>query len=144
MVADLGNRFLTAKQRKLKAGEITAGAFHEYKARTDRLVAAFGKNRLVDDLAADDFEGLRDEMAERWGPVRLGNEVQKVRTVFQYGFEAGLIEKPFRYGPEFKKPSASVLRRRRAKNGIRVTIQAMRKVQADNGRELGWRWGGRV
>ncbi len=35
---------------------------------------------------ADDFETLRAAMADRWGPVRLGNEVQKVRTVFKYGY----------------------------------------------------------
>jgi len=56
-------------------------------------------------------------MAKRWGPVRLGNEIQKVRTVFKYGYEAGLIDKPVRYGPQFKKPSASVLRRHKAKSG---------------------------
>ena len=119
-VADLCNRFLTAKQHQREAGEITARTFDEYKATTDRLVSTFGKARLVDDLAGDDFEALRDAMAKQWGPVRLGNEIQKVRTVFKYGFEAGLIEKPIRYGPQFKKPSASVLRRHRAKNGERM------------------------
>ena len=84
------------------------------------LIAAFGEDRRVDDLAADDFELLRDTMAKRWGPVRLGNEVQKVRTIFKYGYESGLIDKPIRYGPQFKKPSASVLRRHRAKNGERM------------------------
>ncbi|MBI1913228.1 MAG: integrase [Planctomycetes bacterium] len=119
-VADLCNRFLTAKQRQREAGEISVRMFDEYKATTDRLVSTLGKTRLVDDLAADDFEALRDAMAKQWGPVRLGNEIQKVRTVFKYGFEAGLIETPVRYGPQFKKPSASVLRRHRAKSGERM------------------------
>src|SRR6185369_8394816 len=52
--------------------------------------------------------------------VRLANEIQKVRTVFKYGFEAGLIDQPVRYGPTFKKPSASVMRRHRAKTGERM------------------------
>ena len=33
-----------------------ARMFAEFKGTTDRLVAPFGKMRLVDDLAADDFE----------------------------------------------------------------------------------------
>ena len=49
----------------------------------------FGKDRPVDDLAADDFEELRADIAKTWGPVRLGNEVQRVRTLFKYGYEAG-------------------------------------------------------
>ena len=119
-VADLCNRFLTAKQRKCDAGEITPRTFDEYKQTTDRLVAAFGKDRLVLDLAADDFERLRHDMSQKWGPVRLGNAIQQCRTVFKYGFEAGLIDKPVRFGPEFKKPSAGVLRRHRAANGERM------------------------
>ncbi len=119
-VADLCNHFLTAKQRQLEAGELGSRMFAEYKGTTDRLVSTFGKTRLVDDLAANDFEALRADHAKQWGPVRLGNEIQKVRTVFKYGFEAGLIEKPVRYGPQFKKPSRHVLRKHRAASGQRM------------------------
>ena len=119
-VADLCNHFLTAKLRKREAGEITVRTFDEYKATSTRLVTTFGRERLIVDLAADDFAKLRKEMVEQWGPVRLGNEIQKVRTVFKYGFEAALIESPIRFGPEFKKPSASVLRRHRAARGERM------------------------
>jgi integrase len=116
-VADLCNRFLTAKLRKLEAGEMGAQAFEDYKLTTDLLVAAFGKTRLVDDLAADDFEELRATMAERWGPVRLGNTITRVKSVFKYGFDNGLIDKPVRYGSQFTKPDQAVLRRHRAKRG---------------------------
>jgi integrase len=119
-VADLCNRFLTAKLRQREAGEIGPRMFDEYKATTDRLVSTFGKTRLVDDLAADDFEALRDEMAKQYGPVHLGNEIQKIRTAFKYAFESGLIDRPVRYGPQFKKPSASVLRRHRATKGPKL------------------------
>ena len=104
-VKDLCNRFLTAKLQKVNSGEIAARTFAEYRQTTDRLVATFGKERLVDDLASDDFERLRANIAKVWGPVRLGNEVQRVRTLFKYGFESGLIDKPMRFGSEFKKPS---------------------------------------
>lgn len=117
VVMDLCNRFLTAKDHALAAGEINARTRAEYKATTDRLVSRFGKNRLMDDLAAEDFEALRADIAKTWGPVRLGNEVQKVRTVFKYGYDAGLIDKPMRFGPGFKKPSTSVLRKHRAAGG---------------------------
>ena len=119
-VMDLCNRFLTAKSRKLEAGELTVGAVREYKLTTDRLMTTFGKNRQVDNLAAGDFEGLRAELAKAFGPVRLGNEIQKVRTVFKFGFESGLMERPVRSGPDFKKPAASVIRKHRAANGEKM------------------------
>src|SRR4051794_34917311 len=91
-VSDLCNRFLSAKQRKQHSGELSSRMFAEYKETTDLLVAAFGKDRCVDDLAADDFEALRDAMAERWGPVRLGNAITRVKSVFKYGIENALLE----------------------------------------------------
>jgi len=119
-LAELCNHFLTAKLRKKHAGEITAPTFQGHRATTDLLVGYFGKERLVDDLAADDFGALRAAMAERWGPVRLANEITRVKSVFRYGYESGLIANEVRYGPEFKPPSASVLRRHRAKNGEKM------------------------
>src|SRR5581483_9632412 len=76
-VKDLCNAFLTAKLRKRTAGELGSRMYEDYKQVTDLIVSAFGKDRLVDDLAAADFEKLRAEMAERWGPVRLGNAITR-------------------------------------------------------------------
>jgi integrase len=140
-VVGLCNAFLNAKQRQREAGEISARMFQptadpkkpkgEYPATTDRLVAAFGSTRLVADLAPNDFEALRAALAEQYGPVRLANEIQKVRTVFKYGYEADLIDKPVRFGPTFKKPSASVLRRHRAKQGAKLfTAEEIRLLLA--------------
>ncbi len=119
-IADLCNRFYTAKTQADRAGEITARTLAEYTSTTDRLVSSFGKTRLVDDLATDDFESLRADLAEQYGPVRLGNEIQRVRTVFKYGYEAGLIDKPVRFGPEFRKPSKHVMRKHRASGGHKL------------------------
>jgi integrase len=116
-VAGLCNAFLTAKTRKVSSGELSSRSLMEYREITDKLVAIFGKDRLVDDLAADDFEALRADLAERWGPVRLGNGITRVKSVFKYGLDNGLIEKPVRYGGEFRKPDKAVLRRHRAQNG---------------------------
>jgi integrase len=119
-VADLCNRFLTAKFRKRESGELGLRMFGEYRETTDFIIAAFGTTRLVDDLAADDFESLRATMAERWGPVRLSNAITRVKSVFKYALDNGLIEKPVRFGGEFRKPDKAVLRRHRATNGARM------------------------
>lgn len=119
-VADLCNQFLTAKLRKLDSGELGERMFAEYRTTTDRLVAEFGKNRRVADLGANDFESLRSGLAKQFGPVRVGNEVQKARTLFKYAFDAGLIDRPMRFGGEFKKPSKRTMRKHRAASGKRT------------------------
>jgi integrase len=119
-VRDLLNRFLTAKKMLVDAGELAARTFADYKVTCDHISAAFGLTRLVDDLASDDFEKLRARTAKSYGPVALGNEIQRVRSVFKYAFDAGLIDKPIRYGPLFKRPGRKVLRQARYARGARM------------------------
>lgn len=117
---DLANRFLTAKKQRVDSGELSPRSFGEYFLTCKRLLDEFGANRVVADLRSDDFERLRSQIAEIWGPVRLGNEVQRVRSVFKYGYDAGLIEQPVRFGPLFKRPSRKTLRMLRTSKGPRM------------------------
>jgi len=119
-VADLANQFLTHKKLLRDSGELAARTFQRYFHSCELLVTVFQKNRLVSDLASDDFQRLRSEMADRWGPVVLANEIQMVRSAFKYGYDAGLIDNPIRFGPGFRRPSAKVLRQSRASGGLRM------------------------
>ena len=128
-VRELVNRFLTAKQQFLDAAEITDRTFADYYATCKRLGEQFGLDRPIADLAYDDFDRLRATVAKKWGPVALGNEVQRVRSVFKFAFEAGLIEKPIRFGPHFKKSNSKKLREVRNEKGPRM-------LEADQIRKL--------
>lgn len=119
-VRELANRFLTTKRHLLDTSELTSRTFADYHAACARIIEAFGKNRLVTDLIVDDFEGLRKQLAKTRGPVALGNEIQRIRTVFKYAYDQGLISVPLRYGQSFQKPSAKVLRKERHKKGPRM------------------------
>jgi integrase len=59
-------------------------------------------------------------MAKKWGPHRLAKMIQCVRSVFKYGFEAGLIGNPVRFGPDFNRPSKKTIRLHRAKQGVKL------------------------
>lgn len=119
-VAALCNHFLTAKELQRDAGDITGYSFVEYFRNCEAVVSQFGKTRLVDDLAADDFQALRAKFAARYGVYKLSKEVQLTRTLFKYAYDAGLIDKPIRFGPTFKKPAARILRAHRQKGGQRM------------------------
>ena len=98
-LAELCNRFLTAKEQQRDAGDIRPTTFSDYYATCKHLVDTFGKRRLVEDLVATDFQNLRAKLAKRLGPHALSREVQQIRTLFKYGLESGLIERPVRFGP---------------------------------------------
>jgi integrase len=131
-VADLCNHFLTSKQRKRDSGELGLRMFTDYKEITDILVREFGKTRFVDDLAAEDFEALRAKMTKNWGPVRLGNAITRIKSVFKYGLDNGLLDKPVRFGSEFRKPDKAVLRRHKAQSGAKMleTDELRRLIEA--------------
>lgn len=116
-VEELCNRFVHSKKQRLESGELSARTFAEYHKTAINLAATFGKPRLVEDLRPEDFEKLRAKVAKRWGPVRLANEVGRVRSVFKFGFEDGLMDKPMRFGQGFTKPSKKTMRLHRASGG---------------------------
>ena len=107
---ELANQFLEDRERSCDNGEIRRTTFDEYLAVAKMLTAAFGADRPVDDLLAEDFRQLRANLAKRYGPHALSRKIQCVRTLFKFGYEAGLIDKPTRFGPSFKKPAARIMR----------------------------------
>jgi integrase len=119
-VADLCNYFLTSKRHLLDTGELAMSSWRDYYAVCERLTKELSKTRLVDDLRPVDFEKLRASLAKTWGPVRLGNEINRVRTVFNYGLRNGHIEKPVLFGDMFKRPNKKTLRKARAQKGPRM------------------------
>jgi integrase len=128
-VGKLLNLFLNSKRHLLDTCELSLRSFSDYKATCARIADAFGSTRLVVDLAADDFERLRIARAKTWGPVTLANEIQRTRAIFKYGYDAGLIDRPIRYGPGFKRPSKKTLRKARLAKGARMFEAAeLRKI----------------
>src|SRR5262249_7335320 len=116
----LANAFLNHKQALLDAGELSPRTWMNCKEVADLLVSHFGKQRSVADLGPDDFAGLRNKMSRRRGPGRVRDFVQRIRSVFKFGFEGGLMATPMRFGPGFARPSKKTIRLERARNGPRM------------------------
>jgi integrase len=123
-VQDLVNQFLTSKKHKLQTGELSYQSFAEYHAACARIVDAFGRGRAIADLRPVDFEQLKFRFPANWGPVRRGKVIQLIRSVFRYAAEQDLIDRPVKFGAEFKRPGKKVLRVHKAKlkerNGERM------------------------
>jgi integrase len=110
-------------------GELSPRTWAEYKTTADLLVNNFGKQRLVADLDPDDFAKLRKKMATNWGPHRLAKIMQYVRSVFKHGFDAGLTDRPIRFGPGFSRPTKKTIRLHRAGRGLKLfTAEEIRRL----------------
>jgi integrase len=120
MVKDVVNEFLNHKRDKRDAGELSPLTWLKYKQVTDLLIAHLGRARVVADLGPDDFAALRKKMSKRWGPLRVRDFIQHIRSVFKHALEAELIDRPIRFGPGFARPSKKTLRLERARKGPRM------------------------
>ena len=59
----------------------------------------------------------------------MSKTIQFIRCAFKYAYEAGLIDRPVRFGPGFNRPSKKVLRLHRAKQGVKLfTPEEVRKL----------------
>lgn len=123
-VRDLANHFMTAKQRRLESGDMGKRSFADYHAACRLLVDGFGRNGIVQHLSAADFGVFRASLAKTRGPVALGNQINRVRSVFKYAYDAGLIEHPVRFGPEFVRPAMRMVRMAKRERGPRLFEQA--------------------
>jgi integrase len=136
-VKQLCNGFLAHKRSLVDSGELTLRTWEDYQDASVETIAAFGKTRILADLDTDDFADLRKRMAKKWGSARLAKAVQCVRSLFKYGFDAGLLDTPVRFGPGFKRPSKRVMRLERAKAGPKVFTPAEVRAMAEGALVVG-------
>jgi integrase len=128
-VKELVNQFLAEKDAAVESGELSPRTKQDYKDATDLIVSNFGKGRLVADLGPDDFAALRKKLAKKWRPHRVGKTIQCVRSVFKYGFDSDLIDRPVRFGPGFDRPSKKTMRLHKAKRGAKLfTADELRRM----------------
>ncbi|HEV3437994.1 MAG TPA: tyrosine-type recombinase/integrase [Gemmata sp.] len=125
----LANAFLNAKTSLLNSDELSPRTWRDYYATCETLVEVFGKEQPVSMLNGADFERLRTKLATTRGAVALGNEIQRVRSIFGYAWDETLIDKPVRFGASFKKPSRKAIRKARNERGSRmVEAEDLRKL----------------
>ncbi len=110
-VKDVANAFLNAKQDAVNAGELAPRTWADYRSIMDLLVDVLGKRRLVSDLRPEDFAGLKRRLSERNGPHRMCTVIQVIRCAFKHAYESGLLDRPMRFGPAFKRTSSARTRR---------------------------------
>lgn len=116
-VKTLINRFLNAKRLQFESGELSRRSYADYVATATWFSSRIDKHRMANSLDPEDFERIRAKLAKTRAARSLGNEIGRIRAIFLYGYEAGLLERPMRFGPQFKKPSIRHVRADRQKLG---------------------------
>lgn len=102
------SRFMNSRLERVRAGELSTRSLADYHATATRIVKAFGRNRPVDDIGPTDFADYLSQIRKVWSSVPVGNEIQRVRSIFRYASE--VFDIVVRFGPEFRRPSKKTMR----------------------------------
>jgi integrase len=114
----LVNHFLKSKHNQVASKELKQGTYEDYRQDCQRVIDEFGAERRVSDLTPSDFEDFRAKLARRFGLETLKVIINRIRTLFKYGFDQDLLPVPVRYGQGFKPPSQKAQRLARAAKGV--------------------------
>jgi integrase len=136
-VKDVANAFLNAKREAMEAGELSPRTWADYRSIMDMMVEGMGKQRGVTTLDPQDLAALKYKLAKRNGPARICTVVQVIRCAFKHAYESGLLERPLRFGPVFKRTSKKTLRLHRARQGPKLfSAEAIRGMLGAAGTQL--------
>ena len=114
---ELANQFLTTKAMLRDNGELSPYTWKAYHDVCEELIETFGRDRFLTDILPADVETLRARWAKKWGAQRLAAEINRARTVFNFAYKNGLLDRPMRYGEGFRRPSKKVMRLAKAAKG---------------------------
>lgn len=115
-VLDTLNRVLHDKRSHVTSGELLERSWQDYKKSAKRVIDHFGRVRQVEDLRPEDFSAFRATIMKGKTLNSAGNEIGRIRSLFNHAIGMGLIEK-VQWGNQFKKPSAKSLRIERGAKG---------------------------
>jgi len=114
------NAFLTRVSERQKSGEISPRTFRDYFDVCKQLIECVGRDVDPEQLRPDDFAQFRSSIASRYAPTRLNKHVVVTKMVFKWAYESELIERPPRFGPDFRGASKRALRQQKLAVGKKL------------------------
>lgn len=124
-VAEVCNLFLSRQEERSQRGEITRQYFNDCVKACQRLVGQFGRYHRAASMQPADFAEYKAPFPQSWGVEMASGHIQKIRSVFRWAAEAGILPTMPVFGVDFRKPNATTKRRERQKR------QAMRGGRLD-------------
>lgn len=119
-VQQLAEAYVTSKKLLVDAGQLAGSTFKKQVAACKQIKRYFGGGRLVVDLGPSDFEGFRAEVQKGLAPNTLAITLVNIRSVFHYACDQDLIDKPVKFGQNFRGPSQKLLRQTRQAAGSKM------------------------
>ncbi|GMU24362.1 MAG: hypothetical protein AMXMBFR13_44360 [Phycisphaerae bacterium] len=112
VIGDLCSMFLSARRHKVEMGRLQERTWKELHGTCSIVVAAFGRNRLVDDLRPDDFRALMTEFRKGRTYESVHNQVRRAKSIFSWAVDEGKLPHPVAFGQDFHVSKEDRIRER--------------------------------
>jgi integrase len=116
-LADGLNLFLDSCMDKIKRGELGQRSYDDYKASAEKVLACLGRHQPINDLKPDHWRKLYLSISKGNSQVTIGNQVTRIKVMFNWLLKNRYLDREPHYGSEFTKPAKSAIRRARANSG---------------------------
>ena len=107
----LVNKYLAAKRADVDAGEYSSRTFQDTFFSCEKIVEFFGQRRLISDIRQEDFASYRSSLVKsKYAANTINLEIARCKALFNWAYETELIDRPLRFGPQFKTSKKSTRR----------------------------------
>lgn len=128
-IVDLADSFLDFKSGIVSTGELSNRTFVGYRRTCQNVVDILGKSKTVEAMRAEDFQKLRERLANGRGLVALKNQMIHARMMFRHATDAGLTKVAIPYEKWLSIPSRKNLRKERSSKPNReFTAEQIREI----------------
>ena len=103
--------FLSSRMTSLKEGNIVQRSYDDYYRECELVRDALGASTLLESIGPTHFTHLRESM--KGTPNVISNRIGRVKVLFKFLYQEGLLAQPVRYGGNFKKPPRKRIREHR-------------------------------
>ena len=87
------------------------------------------KGKLIKELTPRDFTRVRNKWKGKYSGTSIDRKVIGTRSLFKWGWESDYLEKPIKFGPDFKGSSARDKRKAKYEQGRRdIEAKDLRKI----------------
>lgn len=118
-IRQAADKFIDSKRKAVDRGELGDRTLNELRRTTDKFCEIIGPV-AVTSIGPDHFTAFRDSRAATLNVVSIGNEITRIRSWFKFLHGSKTLKHAPDFGPDFRKPSARILRRHRKIGGKKL------------------------
>lgn len=114
------DRFVEAKRKAVEREELSNRTLDELRRTSDKFCEIIGPDVAITQIGPEQFAKFRDARAATMNVVSIGNEITRIRSWWKWLHGSKHLKQSPDFGPEFRKPSARILRRHRKATGKKL------------------------